>query len=130
MPTVGSSLATFLGNRLSMSFTNLGCDAFGLTNPVTVTAAGNGAGHGGELQHRAAAGHAPRAAGTARPGHQRERDARAHRDRDRDDRDRDDRDRDDRDRDDHRDRTAAATVAVARPPPLAALRYVTSPRNS
>jgi hypothetical protein len=39
VPTVGDSLATFLGNRLSMSFANLGCDAFGLTDPVTVTAA-------------------------------------------------------------------------------------------
>jgi hypothetical protein len=39
VPDVGDSLATFLGNRLSMSFANLGCDAFGLTNPVTVTAA-------------------------------------------------------------------------------------------
>ena len=42
VPTVGSNLATFLGNRLFMSFTNLGCDAFGLTDPVTVTAAGDG----------------------------------------------------------------------------------------
>jgi hypothetical protein len=42
VPTVGDSLATFLGNRLSMSFANLGCDAFGLTDPVTVTAAGDG----------------------------------------------------------------------------------------
>ena len=42
MPTVGNNLATFLGNRLSMSFTNLGCDAFGLTDPVNVTTAGDG----------------------------------------------------------------------------------------
>ena len=34
---VGTNLATFLGNRLSMSFTNLGCAAFGLKNPVTAT---------------------------------------------------------------------------------------------
>jgi hypothetical protein len=39
--TVGSNLATFLGNRLSMSFTNLGCGKFGLTNPVAVTLDGN-----------------------------------------------------------------------------------------
>lgn len=39
---VGSNLATFLGNRLSMSFTNLNCANFGLTNPVTVTLDGNG----------------------------------------------------------------------------------------
>jgi hypothetical protein len=39
---VGNSLATFLANRLSMSFTNLGCNNDGLTNPVTVTLDGNG----------------------------------------------------------------------------------------
>jgi hypothetical protein len=38
VPDVGDSLATFIGNRLSMSFGNLGCDAFGLTDPVSVTA--------------------------------------------------------------------------------------------
>ena len=40
--TVGNNLATFLGNRLSMSFTNLGCAGFGLTDPATVTLDGNG----------------------------------------------------------------------------------------
>ena len=35
--TVGDNLFTFLANRLSMSFTNLSCQTFGLTNPVTVT---------------------------------------------------------------------------------------------
>jgi hypothetical protein len=39
---VGDNLLTFLANRLSMSFTNLACQDFGLTNPVTVTL--NGAG--------------------------------------------------------------------------------------
>jgi hypothetical protein len=39
---VGNNLATFLGNRLSMSFTNLNCGNFGLTNPVNVTVDGNG----------------------------------------------------------------------------------------
>src|SRR5690242_19603189 len=38
---VGNNLATFLGNRLNMSFTNLGCNNFGLTNPATVTLDGN-----------------------------------------------------------------------------------------
>ena len=38
---VGNSLATFMGNRLSMSFVNLGCANFGLTNPVTVTLDGD-----------------------------------------------------------------------------------------
>jgi hypothetical protein len=33
-----------MANRLSMSFTNLGCQNFGLTDPVTVTLDGNGAG--------------------------------------------------------------------------------------
>jgi hypothetical protein len=38
----GDNLFTFLANRLSMSFTNLGCQNFGLTNPVTVTLNGQG----------------------------------------------------------------------------------------
>jgi hypothetical protein len=40
--TVGNNLATFLGNRLSMSFTNLNCGNFGLTDPVNVTLDANG----------------------------------------------------------------------------------------
>jgi hypothetical protein len=40
--TIGDNLATFLGNRLSMSFVNLGCSNYGLTNPVNVTVNGNG----------------------------------------------------------------------------------------
>jgi hypothetical protein len=40
---VGSNLLTFLANRLNMSFTNLACQDFGLTNPVTVTLNGQGA---------------------------------------------------------------------------------------
>jgi hypothetical protein len=43
VPAVGNNLFTFLANRLNMSFTNLGCQNFGLTNPVTVTVDGNGA---------------------------------------------------------------------------------------
>jgi hypothetical protein len=39
---VGDNLFTFMANRLSMSFTNLNCQNFGLTNPVTVTLDGNG----------------------------------------------------------------------------------------
>ena len=42
VPAVGNNLATFLGNRLSMSFVNLNCGNFGLTNPVNVTLDGNG----------------------------------------------------------------------------------------
>jgi hypothetical protein len=41
VPAVGNNLATFLANRLLMSFTNLNCANFGLTNPVTVTLDGN-----------------------------------------------------------------------------------------
>jgi hypothetical protein len=43
VPTVGTNLLTFMANRLNMSFTNLDCQNFGLTNPVTVTVDGNGA---------------------------------------------------------------------------------------
>ena len=39
---VGNTLATFLGNRLAMSFTNLNCQNFGLATPATVTLDGNG----------------------------------------------------------------------------------------
>jgi hypothetical protein len=42
VPTTGNNLLTFLANRLSMSFTNLNCQNFGLTDPVTVTLDGNG----------------------------------------------------------------------------------------
>jgi len=41
VPAVGNDLATFLGNRLAMSFANLGCNNFNLTNPVAVTVDGN-----------------------------------------------------------------------------------------
>jgi hypothetical protein len=40
---VGDNLFTFLANRLNMSFTDLDCGNFGLTNPVTVTLNGAGA---------------------------------------------------------------------------------------
>src|SRR6202167_4580302 len=43
---VGDNLFTFLANRLSMSFTNLACQNFGLTDPVTVTLNGAGVGVG------------------------------------------------------------------------------------
>jgi hypothetical protein len=42
VPATGNNLATFLGNRLSMSFVNLGCSNYGLTDPVNVTLDGNG----------------------------------------------------------------------------------------
>ncbi len=34
---VGDNLLTFMASRLSMSFAGLGCQRFGLTNPVTIT---------------------------------------------------------------------------------------------
>jgi hypothetical protein len=37
VPATGSNLFTFLAARLSASFTNLGCQAFGLHNPVSVS---------------------------------------------------------------------------------------------
>jgi hypothetical protein len=43
VPAVGENLLTFMANRLNMSFANLGCQNFGLTNPVTVVLDGNGA---------------------------------------------------------------------------------------
>ena len=43
VPAVGENLLTFLANRLNMSFTNLGCQNFGLTNPVTVVLDAGGA---------------------------------------------------------------------------------------
>jgi hypothetical protein len=42
VPAVGDNLNTFMGNRLSMSFTNLNCQLYGLTDPVNVTVDGNG----------------------------------------------------------------------------------------
>jgi hypothetical protein len=43
VPTVGDTLFTFLANRLNMSFANLGCQNFGMTNPVAVVMNGAGA---------------------------------------------------------------------------------------
>jgi hypothetical protein len=39
---VGTNLFTFMANRLSMSFANLNCANFGLTDPVTLTLDANG----------------------------------------------------------------------------------------
>jgi hypothetical protein len=43
VPTVGDTLFTFLANRLNMSFANLCCQNFGLTNPVAIVINGAGA---------------------------------------------------------------------------------------
>ena len=42
VPDLGNNLATFLAARLSGSFGNLNCKAYGLTNPVTLTTDANG----------------------------------------------------------------------------------------
>ena len=42
VPDTGNNLATFIGNRLSMSFGNLSCGDFGLTDPTNVTAGDDG----------------------------------------------------------------------------------------
>ncbi|HSZ42986.1 MAG TPA: hypothetical protein VK817_23740 [Trebonia sp.] len=42
VPALGSTLANFLAARENASFTNLNCQNFGLTNPVTLTLDGNG----------------------------------------------------------------------------------------
>ena len=51
---VGNNLATFMGNRLSMSFTNLNCQNFGLTNPVNGHPRRKWCSDRGHLQHDAA----------------------------------------------------------------------------
>jgi hypothetical protein len=43
VPTVGDTLYTFMANRLLQSFDNLGCQGFGLANPVQVVVNGAGA---------------------------------------------------------------------------------------
>jgi hypothetical protein len=42
VPATGSNLATFLGSRLAMSFVNLNCGDYALTNPATPGLDGNG----------------------------------------------------------------------------------------
>ena len=43
VPAVGDNLLTFMANRLSMSFANLHCADYGLTDPVSVTLGPGGA---------------------------------------------------------------------------------------
>jgi hypothetical protein len=68
VPTVGNNLFTFLANRLNMSFTNLNCQNFGLTNPVTVTLDGNGAAVAATFNTAAQKATTTTAAGTGTPG--------------------------------------------------------------
>jgi hypothetical protein len=46
---VGNNLFTFMANRLNMSFDNLSCSTYGLTDPVTVTTDDNGAATGATI---------------------------------------------------------------------------------
>ena len=68
---VGNNLLTFLANRLNMSFTNLGCQNFGLTNPVTVTVDGNGAATAATFNTAQQQATSQGRTGTPRPGHRR-----------------------------------------------------------
>ncbi len=43
VPTVGDTLFTFMANRLASSFDNLGCQGYGLAQPVSVVVDGSGA---------------------------------------------------------------------------------------
>jgi hypothetical protein len=69
---VGDNLFTFLANRLSMSFTNLSCQTFGLMNPVTVTLNGLGAATGATFNTTSQAatntGSTPAMPGSGTPG--------------------------------------------------------------
>jgi hypothetical protein len=49
VPSLGSSLFTFLAARLAGSFGNLGCQKYGLTDPVTLTLDANGVATGATL---------------------------------------------------------------------------------
>lgn len=68
VPAVGGNLFTFMANRLFMSFTNLGCQNFGLTNPVTVTLDGNGAATAATFSTTVQTATAPAAAPPPAPG--------------------------------------------------------------
>ena len=56
VPALGSTLANFLAARENASFTNLNCQNFGLTNPVTLTLDGNGVAIARDLHHHGADG--------------------------------------------------------------------------
>jgi len=68
VPGVGDNLFTFMANRLSMSFANLNCQNFGLTDPVTVTLDGNGAATAATLNTAQQTATTGTAAGTGAPG--------------------------------------------------------------
>ena len=57
-----------MANRLNMSFTNLNCQNFGLTNPVTVTLDGNGVAIAATFNTTQQTATATTAAGSGTPG--------------------------------------------------------------
>jgi hypothetical protein len=65
----GNNLFTFMANRLNMSFTNLNCQNFGLTNPVTVTLDGNGAAVAATINTTQQKATAQGGTGAPAPGH-------------------------------------------------------------
>jgi hypothetical protein len=73
VPALGNNLANFLAARENASFTNLNCQNFGLTNPITLTLDGNGVAIGATYNtaqqtataNGAAAGAAPSASASA-----------------------------------------------------------------
>jgi hypothetical protein len=68
VPAVGDNLLTFMANRLSMSFVNLNCQTYGLTNPITVTLDGNGAAIAATFNTAQQTATAAAAGGTTMPG--------------------------------------------------------------
>ncbi len=82
---VGNNLATFMANRLAMSFTNLNCQNFGLADPVTVTPGGNAVATAAtynltqQTAKVAAANPAASAPASANPGNQNQFSGRHHR---------------------------------------------------
>jgi hypothetical protein len=69
VPAVGNSLFTFMANRLSMSFANLNCGNFGVTDPVTVTLDANGVATAATLSTAQQGVQDPGADGTPTAGH-------------------------------------------------------------
>jgi hypothetical protein len=68
VPAVGNNLFTFMANRLSMSFANLSCQTYGLTDPVTVTLDDNGVATAATFDTTQQTASAPAGGGTRMPG--------------------------------------------------------------
>ncbi len=69
VPAVGNNLFTFMANRLSMSFANLDCQKFGLTDPVKVTLDGTGAATAATINTTQQKATSTGATGMPAPGH-------------------------------------------------------------